>query len=283
MPRRPDRTAQQDSSSFVLAERDIPFLARPELRPVRLQLELLKPDLLMREHGVISTIVVFGSARVPAPEDAARFVAEAEARASAKSGDATAQQRLAAARRLATYSGWYDEARKFASLVSQSCQVGKQCDYVMITGGGPGIMEAANRGADEVGAKSIGLNIMLPFEQKPNPYIHPDLCFDFHYFAMRKMHFLMRARALVFFPGGFGTLDEMFESLTLIQTRKISKMPCVLVCREYLEKLLDFDFLVGEGMIAAEDLGLFSFAETAEQAWATIQAWYTDHPEGPRG
>ena len=233
MPRRPDRTAQQDSSSFVLAERDIPFLARPELRPVRLQLELLKPDLLMREHGVISTIVVFGSARVPAPEDAARFVAEAEALAKSKPQEAAAQQQLAAARRLATYSGWYDEARKFASLVSQSCQIGKQCDYVMITGGGPGIMEAANRGADEVGAKSIGLNIMLPFEQKPNPYIHPDLCFDFHYFAMRKMHFLMRARALVFFPGGFGTLDEMFESLTLIQTRKISKMPCVLVCREY--------------------------------------------------
>ena len=283
MPRRPDRTAQQESSSFVLAERDIPFLARPELRPVRLQLELLKPDLLMREQGVISTIVVFGSARVPAPEDAARFVAEAEARASARSQDAAAQQRLAAARRLATYSGWYDEARKFAALVSQSCQVGKQCDYVMITGGGPGIMEAANRGADEVGAKSIGLNIMLPFEQKPNPYIHPDLCFDFHYFAMRKMHFLMRARALVFFPGGFGTLDEMFESLTLIQTRKISKMPCVLVCKAYWERLVDFDFLVGEGMIAAEDLGLFSFAETAEQAWAAIQTWYTDHPEGPRG
>jgi uncharacterized protein (TIGR00730 family) len=283
MQRRPDRTAQQDSSCFVLAERDLPFLARPELRPVRLQLELLKPDLLMREQGVISTIVVFGSARVPAPEDAARFVAEAEARAGTKPQDAAAQRRLAAARRLATYSGWYDEARKFASLVSQSCQIGRQCDYVMITGGGPGIMEAANRGADEVGAKSIGLNIMLPFEQKPNPYIHPDLCFDFHYFAMRKMHFLMRARALVFFPGGFGTLDEMFESLTLIQTRKISKMPCVLVGKAYWERLIDFDFLVGEGMIAAEDLDLFSFAETAEEAWATIQTWYTNHPEGPRG
>ncbi len=283
MRRRPDRTAQQDSSSFVLDERDIPFLARPELRPVRLQLELLKPDLLMREQGIIGTIVVFGSARVPAPEDAARYLADAEAAAGAQPGDAAAQQKLAAAKRLATYSGWYDEARKFAATVSQSCQVGRQCDYVMITGGGPGIMEAANRGADDVGAKSIGLNIMLPFEQQPNPYIHPDLCFDFHYFAMRKMHFLMRARALVFFPGGFGTLDEMFESLTLMQTRKISPMPCVLVCRAYWEKLLDFDFLVQEGMIAAADLSLFTYAETADGAWAAIQNWYADHPEGPRG
>src|SRR5262249_59214571 len=165
MRRRPDRTAQQDSSSFVLAERDIPFLARPELRPVRLQLELLKPDLIMREQGIVSTIVVFGSARVPAPENATRFVEEAEARAKAAPGDAAAQRRLAAARRLASYAGWYEEARKFASVVSQSCQVGRVCDYVMITGGGPGLMEAANRGADEVGAKSIGLNIMLPFEQ----------------------------------------------------------------------------------------------------------------------
>src|SRR5882672_12098833 len=270
MLNRPDRSDQQESPSFLLAENDIAFLARPELRPIRLQLELLKPELVMREHGVISTIVVFGSARVPAPEDAAKHVADAEAKAAAKPGDAAAAQHLAAARRLVTYSRYYDIARAFGSLVSSACQVGRQCDYVMITGGGPGIMEAVNRGANDVGAKSIGLNIALPFEQRPNPYIHPGLCFNFHYFAMRKMHFLMRARALVFFPGGFGTLDEMFESLTLIQTRKISKMPCVLVCREFWERLVDFDFLVSEGMVSAEDLNLFRFAETAEEAWASV-------------
>jgi hypothetical protein len=153
----------------------------------------------------------------------------------------------------------------------------------MITGGGPGIMEAVNRGADDVGAKSIGLNIALPFEQAPNRYIHPGLCFNFHYFAMRKMHFLLRARALVFFPGGFGTLDEMFEALTLIQTRKISKMPCVLVGKEYWYRLLDFDFLVSEGMVAADDLKLFRYAETAEEIWKTIQGYFVKHPEGPRG
>ena len=270
---RPDRTDQQESSSYVLAEGDVAFLARPELRPVRLQLELLKPELIMREHGVVSTIVVFGSARVPAPEDAASHVASIEEAARSKPSDPVAAQKLAAARRLVTYSKYYEVARSFSSLVSSSCQAGKQCDYVMITGGGPGIMEAVNRGADDVGAKSIGLNIALPFEQRPNPYIHPGLCFNFHYFAMRKMHFLMRARALVFFPGGFGTLDEMFEALTLIQTRKIARMPCVLVGREYWKRLLDFDFLVSEGMISAADLGLFRHAETAEEIWATIQGW----------
>jgi uncharacterized protein (TIGR00730 family) len=273
MLNRPDRSEQQESSSYVLAESDIAFLARPELRPVRLQLELLKPELIMREHGVVSTIVVFGSARVPAPEDAAGHVAAAEQEAAARPDDPVAAQKLAAARRLATYSKYYDVARSFSALVSSACQIGKKCDYVMITGGGPGIMEAVNRGADDVGAKSIGLNIALPFEQRPNPYIHPSLCFNFHYFAMRKMHFLLRARALVFFPGGFGTLDEMFEALTLIQTKKIARMPCVLVGKEFWDRLLDFDLLVSEGLISAADLALFRHAETAEEIWATIQLW----------
>jgi hypothetical protein len=279
---RPGRTDQQESSSYVLAENDIAFLARPELRPVRLQLELLKPELIMREHGVVSTIVVFGSARVPAPEDAAGHLASAEADAAARPGDPAAARQLAAARRRVTYARYYEMARTFGSLVSSACQIGRTCDYVMITGGGPGIMEACNRGAADVGAKSIGLNIALPFEQRPNPYIHPGLCFNFHYFAMRKMHFLLRARALVFFPGGFGTLDEMFEALTLIQTRKIDRIPCVLVGREYWRRLLDFEFLVSEGMIAAADLGLFRYAETAEEAWETIQNWKADRAGGPR-
>jgi uncharacterized protein (TIGR00730 family) len=283
MLNRPDRSDQQESSSYLLAESDIAFLARPELRPVRLQLELLKPELIMREHGVISTIVVFGSARVPAPEDATSHLERAEAAAAEQPGDPSAAQRLAAARKNVAYSRYYEMARRFGALVSSTCQIDHQCDYVMITGGGPGIMEAVNRGAHDVGAKSIGLNISLPFEQRPNAYIHPGLCFNFHYFAMRKMHFLMRARALVFFPGGFGTLDEMFEALTLIQTRKISRIPCVLVGKEYWDRLIDFGFLVSEGMIAAEDLNLISFAETAEEAWQAIQGWFVTHPEGPRG
>src|SRR5688572_20893318 len=223
------KSPQQLSSTFLLAERDIAFLSRPELRPIRLQLELLKPELIMREHGVYSTIVVFGSARVPAPEEVDEHLASAEAQAKAAPDDPAKRRRLAKERELVKFARWYDEARRFATLVSRACQTGHECDYVMITGGGPGIMEAANRGAQEIGAKSIGLNIQLPFEQRPNPYIDPGLCFNFHYFAMRKMHFMLRAKALVFFPGGFGTLDEMFEVLTLMQTGKVARMPCVLV------------------------------------------------------
>jgi hypothetical protein len=269
-----EKSPQQLSSTFLLAERDLAFLARPELRPIRLQLELLKPELIMREHGVFSTIVVFGSARVPAPEDAAEYVARAEAAAAEGPDDPARQRALEAARELVKYSKWYDEARRFAALVSSSCQVGHECDYVMITGGGPGIMEAANRGASEVGAKSVGLNILLPFEQKPNPYIHPGLCFNFHYFAMRKMHFLLRARAVVFFPGGFGTLDEMFEVVTLMQTGKIARMPCVLVWRPFWDRLIDLPFLADQGLIAHEDLDLFCFAETAEEAWEAIRRFW---------
>ncbi len=268
------KSPQQLSTTFLLAERDVAFLARPELRPVRLQLELLKPDLVMREHGITSTVVVFGSARVPSLEDAPGQVAKAEKAAQERPDDPASQRQLKAARELAKYTHWYEESRRFAALVSSSCQVGHECNYVMITGGGPGIMEAANRGAHDVGAKSIGLNIVLPFEQRPNDYIHPGLCFNFHYFAMRKMHFLMRAKALVFFPGGFGTLDEMFEALTLIQTGKIARMPCVLFGREFWDKLIDLDFLADQGMIAHDDLRLIEFVETAEEGWAKIQTFY---------
>ena len=271
-----EKSPQQLSNAFLLAERDLAFLARPELRPIRLQLELLKPELVMREHGVISTVVVFGSARVPAPADVPAALAKADAAAAVQGEDANAERRLRAGRRLCDYSKWYAEAQKFGALISSACQVGKECDYVVITGGGPGIMEAANRGAADVGAKSIGLNIVLPFEQRPNPYIHPGLCFNFHYFAMRKMHFLMRAKALAFFPGGFGTLDEMFEALTLIQTGKIERMPCVLFGRAFWDKLLDFDFLADEGLISPEDLELIEIVETAEEGLARIQAFYGD-------
>ncbi|MBM4014449.1 MAG: LOG family protein [Planctomycetes bacterium] len=277
-----DKTPQQLSNAFLLAERDLAFLARPELRPIRLQLELLKPELIMREHGVISTVVVFGSARVPAPAEVPAALARADAGAVAQREDVNAARRRSAARRLCDYSKWYAEAQKFSALISSACQIGKECDYVVITGGGPGIMEAANRGAADVGAKSIGLNIVLPFEQRPNPYIHPSLCFNFHYFAMRKMHFLMRAKALAFFPGGFGTLDEMFEALTLIQTGKIERIPCVLFGRAFWEKLLDFDFLADEGLISPEDLELIEFAETAEEGWARIQAFFGDDRRKPR-
>ena len=275
---RSGKSPQQLSSTFLLADRDLAFLARPELRPIRLQLELLKPELIMREHGVISTIVVFGSARVPPPEDVAAHVERTEAALAEKPDDPVRQRAVAAARELVKYVKWYDVARKFAALVSQACQNGEECDYVMTTGGGPGIMEAANRGAQEVGAKSVGLNIVLPFEQRPNPYIDPGLCFNFHYFAMRKMHFMLRAKALVFFPGGFGTLDEMFEVLTLMQTGKVARMPCVLVGRAFWERVIDVPFLAEQGLISYRDMELIQFAETAEEAWASIRSFYGNRP-----
>jgi uncharacterized protein (TIGR00730 family) len=219
---------------------------------------------------------------VPPPDEGVGRIAQAEAAAAAQPGDAGLQRQLRAARQLSGYSKWYAESRKLAALVSSACQLGHECSYVVITGGGPGIMEAANRGAHDVAAKSIGLNIVLPFEQQPNPYIHPGLCFNFHYFAMRKMHFLLRAKALAFFPGGFGTLDEMFEALTLIQTGKIGRMPCILFGREFWRRLLDFEFLADEGLISPHDLDLIEFVETAEEAWARIQAFYGERTAARR-
>ncbi len=256
-------------SSYALAFTDIDFLLGPEMRPVRMQLELLKPELVQREESIESTIVVFGSARI-LPADAAR---ERLDEAESMPPGSTREQAIRAAKRVLGMSRFYEEARRFASLVTEHSARLDHPIYV-VTGGGPGIMEAGNRGAHEVGGKSIGLNIVLPHEQEPNPYITPKLCFQFHYFALRKMHFLMRSVALVCFPGGFGTLDELFETLTLIQTGKCRKRPVLLFGREFWTKLINFDHLVETGMISPEDVHLFRFVETADEAWSTLQQLY---------
>ena len=262
-------------SSYRLAFTDTPFLLRDELRPVRMQLELLKPEIVLSEEGVAATVVIFGSARLVPRTIAAERLAAAEA-----GSDALLVSR---ARMDLLMSRYYEEARDFAALVTQAS---KQLDekIVVVTGGGPGIMEAGNRGASEAGGKSIGLNIVLPHEQEPNPYITPKLCFQFHYFALRKMHFLMRSVALVCFPGGFGTLDEMFEVMTLTQTGKVRKRPIVLVGREFWTKLINFEWLVETGMIAADDLKLFHLVDTADEAWAVlVQAFALDAPDTETG
>jgi hypothetical protein len=252
-------------SAYRLAFTDTEFLLREELRPVRMQLELLKPELVQQEQGIESTIVIFGSARIPPPDLAARTLEAARA-----GGDAALIGRAEMAARMSRY---YEEARRFAALATERSRAHATPIYV-VTGGGPGIMEAGNRGAHDVGGKSIGLNIVLPHEQAPNPYITPELCFQFHYFALRKMHFVMRSIALVCFPGGFGTLDELFETITLVQTGKSRARPILLFGREFWERLVDFDFLVETGMISASDLRLFRFVETAEEAWDILATHY---------
>jgi uncharacterized protein (TIGR00730 family) len=250
-------------SSYRLAFTDTDFLLREEMRPVRMQLELLKPEMVQDEQGIESTIVIFGSARIVPRETAQRLLDDARSAV-----DATA---LAMAERHMAMSHYYEEARRFAALVTRKSAQLATPIYV-VTGGGPGIMEAGNRGAFEAGGKSIGLNIVLQHEQAPNPYITPELCFQFHYFGLRKMHFLMRSVALVCFPGGFGTLDEMFEALTLIQTGKSRRRPVLLFGREFWTKLINFEQLVDTGMISALDLQLFRFVETAEEAWGHLEA-----------
>jgi len=252
-------------SSYRLAFTDERFLLREELRPVRMQLELLKPEMIQQEHRIESTIVLFGSSRIVPPEDA-----QLQMEAARAGGDAAAVRRAATALQMSQY---YDEARRFSQIVTQRSRTLDTPIYV-VTGGGPGIMEAGNRGAHDVGGRSIGLNIVLPHEQAPNPYITPELCFQFHYFALRKMHFVMRSIALVCFPGGFGTLDELFETMTLVQTRKSRPRPILLFGRAFWEKLIDFHYLVECGMIGAEDLGLFHYVETAEDAWERLAEHY---------
>ncbi|MEJ5896406.1 TIGR00730 family Rossman fold protein [Aquabacterium sp. G14] len=266
--RRPSLYAGDDSS-YELAFTDNDFLLHPDLRPVRMQLELLKPEMVQREENIESTIVVFGSARILPAEQAQLKLQEAE---DMPPGPAR-EHALHVARRHVVMARYYEEARAFASLVTEHSARLASPIYV-VTGGGPGVMEAGNRGAFEVGGKSLGLNIVLPHEQEPNPYITPRLCFQFHYFALRKMHFLMRSIALVCFPGGFGTLDELFETLTLIQTGKCRKRPVLLFGREFWTKLINFDHLVDTGMISPEDLDLFRFVETADEAWETLQQVY---------
>ncbi len=252
-------------SAYRLAFTDTEFLLREELRPVRMQLELLKPELVQQEMGITSTIVMFGSARIKPPEVARELLAAAQA-----GHDTAAIKRAETALAM---SHFYEEARRFAAIATERSKALETPLYV-VTGGGPGIMEAGNRGAFDVGGKSIGLNIVLPHEQAPNPYITPELCFQFHYFALRKMHFLMRSIALVCFPGGFGTLDELFETVTLVQTGKSRKRPILMFGRAFWEKLIDFDHLVETGMISAHDLELFQFVETAEEAWAALSEHY---------
>jgi len=266
----PSHHSPVTSSSYIPADHDIDFLQRDELRPLRLGLELLKPELIQAEQGIRSTIVVFGSSRLLEPSRARQALEEAVIELKISPDDHLRQQRVAVAERRLALARFYDIAREFGRLVSSTCQINGQCDFVIVTGGGPGIMEAANRGAADAGAKSIGLNITLPHEQQPNPYITPDLCFQFRYFALRKMHFLLRARALVVFPGGFGTLDELFETLTLLQTGKTRNITIVLIGQAYWERLINWTFLVEEGLIGTEDLSLFHFAETAHQAWDLI-------------
>jgi uncharacterized protein (TIGR00730 family) len=258
------------SPTYLRAYEDIALLHRSELRPVRLQLELLKAEMLLQEHVVESTVVLFGGARITPTEAAEDRVRAAQRAAELFPEDPAVKLELTVAKNLLKKSRYYDEARRFASIVSTQCQGGGRMHYVICTGGGPGVMEAGNRGAWDVGAKSIGMNITLPHEQAPNPYITPDLCFQFHYFAIRKMHLLLRAKAAVFFPGGMGTLDELFETLTLVQTVKMKPLPIVLLGEEFWNRLVDWDYLVEEGTIAPEDLRLFKICDTADEAWEFI-------------
>jgi len=255
------------ADAYRLAFADPEFLLRRETRGIRFQLEMLKPDLAQQERGIDNTVVVFGSARVRDPSVAKELLAVAEA-----SGDS---QTIERAHALLRNSAYYEHARQFGRAVARhSARCAPQDQLYICTGGGPGIMEAANRGAHDEGALNVGLNIALPHEQSANPYVTPELSFKFHYFALRKMHFMMRAKALVVFPGGFGTLDELFEVITLVQCRKAKPLPVVLFGSEYWKRLLNLDVLVEEGMIAPEDLNLFSYADDPESAWAIIQRFY---------
>jgi uncharacterized protein (TIGR00730 family) len=301
-------TAQTRSPAYRLGFADNELLLRDELRSVRLQLEFLKPDLLQQDHGVEVTVAVFGSARILSPEVARERLAEAAELARLNPDDGLIAKQYRVAKAMAKKARYYNEAKHLAQLISatqsgrgatpeaaspqgvfdeQACGNGVASNdaqipteptnragmapVFVVTGGGPGIMEAANRGALEIGAESVAHNIVLPFEQMPNRFITPGLCFNFHYFALRKMHFLLRSVALVVFPGGYGTLDELFEVLTLIQTHKIRPIPVLLFGREYWERIIDFPAMVDEGVIDAADLNIFSYVETAEEAWALLE------------
>jgi uncharacterized protein (TIGR00730 family) len=263
-----------NSRSYRRADTDIDFLARDDVRGVRLQIDYLKPELLLEEHDCHQTIVVFGSTRICEPAAAGRKVEALRATLAADPSSTELGRRLAIAERIHAKSHFYEVAREFGRLVGGANHGASKHHTVIMTGGGPGMMEAANRGSFDVGSKSVGLNISLPHEQYPNPYVTPDLCFSFHYFALRKLHFLLRAKALVAFPGGYGTLDELFEVLTLVQTRKIKPIPVVLVGEAYWRRAVDIDFLVDEGVIDPEDRDLFWFAETAQEIWNGILHWH---------
>lgn len=250
-----------DSPSLILAEQDTELLARPELRSVRMQLELLKPEMLLAAHKIHSTVVVFGGSKICQRSDAEENLRRAREAAAAVPHDAARQRIVARCERILAKSRFYDEAREFTRQLSLLGVDDPRRRHIVVTGGGPGIMEAANRGAFDVGAQSVALNIRLPAEQTPNRYITPELCFQFHYFALRKLHFLLRAAALVVFPGGFGTTDELFDALTLRQTNRMQPIPIIMYCREYWSRVIDFQFLADEGVIEDEHLSLVTFAE----------------------
>ena len=252
------KTPQSSSAAYRLAFADDDFMTRRELRPVRLQLELLKTEMVLTETGIVSTVVLFGGARIPEPGK-----------------PAWAAKNPKQKERLEANARYYEEARRFARLCAQYSAQTNYREFVVTTGGGPGVMEAGNRGAAEIGAPTIGLNIVLPHEQAPNEYVTPDLSFNFHYFAIRKMHFLMRAKAVAAFPGGFGTMDELFECLTLMQTGRMKKMPVILFGKEFWQRIINFDALADEGVIAPEDVHMVTFADSADEAWQVIAQFYS--------
>ena len=274
-PTAPDRVAAiLANQAHRPADRDPEFLSWDAMRGVRLDLDYEKAELILQAHRIGHTIIVFGSTRTREPAAAALAVRQAEEALAAAPGERVLQHRLRVARRRQHHSRYYGIAREFGRLVARESGRTPAGRIVVMTGGGPGIMEAANRGASDAGAETVGLNITLPHEQFPNPYVTPDLCFSFHYFAIRKLHFMRRACALVAFPGGFGTLDELFETLTLIQTRKMPAVPVVLVGREYWERVVHIDTMIEEGTIDAEDGEIFGYAETAAEAWQMIRHWH---------
>jgi uncharacterized protein (TIGR00730 family) len=269
-----NREAILKSPSYRLAELDIDFLKRPENRPLRMQLELLKTETLLREHKVESTVVVFGGTQIVPRANAEAIVAEARLNAEQAPDDPKLKRALQRAESVLAKCHFYEEALEFSRLVTSKYHADGPCKLVIMTGGGPGIMEAANRGAFEIGGKSVGLNIDLPHEQEPNHYITPELCFQFHYFAMRKFHFILRTAALVIFPGGYGTLDELFETLCLRQTQRMQHIPIILFGRAYWESIINFERLADEGVIQDDDLKLIEYAETSEEAWQIIAAFH---------
>ena len=265
-----------NNPSYKLAQEDRDFIYGNDTRGIRLELDYLKAELKMREYGIEHTIVVFGSARIVEKKTALKRLLDIQKMVEKEPKDRELLRELQVAKRMVQKSIYYEDARRFGQLVGKSGKGVDDCKVTLMTGGGPGIMEAANRGAYDVGAKTIGLNIKLPHEQYPNPYITPDLCFQFHYFAIRKLHLLQKAKALVVYPGGFGTLDELFETLTLIQTRKSDNIPVVLVGKNYWQKAINFDFLKDEGVIAPSDTDIFKFADNANEAWEHILLWHKE-------
>jgi uncharacterized protein (TIGR00730 family) len=280
-PDAPERIKRiMENSSFRRADQDLDLLKRDELRPTRLQLEFLKPELILAEHRICGTIVVLGGTRVIEPAAARRNVERARKALELHPQIPELKNRLVVAERILAKSPYYDVARELGRIVGMAGEGPGDCRLAIVTGGGPGLMEAANRGSHDMGAKSVGLNISLPKEQCPNSFITPELCFQFRYFGLRKMHFHLRAKAMVAFPGGYGTLDELFETLCLIQTGKTKPVPVILVGEKYWRRVFDIEFLAAEGTIDAKDAELFTYAEKAEEIWKTICDWYRQNGEG---